>query len=207
MRRWGAVIALVVVLLGACGDDAAEEQAEGTSTTSTTSSTSTTTSSPEAEPFGVTVDEYVARWNDLQAPVLNVAGSTVGELRAEVLEAGLFGGEVGGGVGVYVAGTSPGDGVRYLVVTARGETGSVSSPTRLLAAAASNLFPPTSYQGVVDAFNRDALPALSSVSDGKVVTVGEYVDLHIAVLDGSSLGFVFTRIGSAMPEAVGRLQV
>jgi hypothetical protein len=197
------------ILLGGCGEGSVETSAETLSPASATVTTAATTTAQgganpkSGTPFAASVHDVITQLN-LQLPIL-VDAEVSTKLPVAVLHDGVFGGPVTRSAEIYLQSSanafSP---LRAVTVRVTGASGSVQTPARLLSGVGVSLYALSAE--VADAFRKDALPRLSTITQTRTtITVGTFYDLTVVVLSQSELAFIFTPIGVSPPPGVENL--
>jgi hypothetical protein len=205
---WATVL-LVALLVAACGsdDETAQDESDRTSSSTTTTTAPTTTTTEPVEPFPVTVDEYVERWNSLWVIAVAPPSGTP-DYRLTTTSRGerLFGTELSPDVSFFLVASSPAEQVENVVVKVTGTSGNLTIPARLLASAGANLYELSggaSQNNIVQSFTDNVVPRLNTISHRETtISLASYFDFHVVARSNSELVFVYTRIGDEVPDLV-----
>lgn len=196
----------VLALLAACTGPTVETGSPvpspaASSAATATATTATTTAAPAG--FSASVLDTITALN-MQLPVLH-DGAT--PLPTTVRPGGVFGGKTTPDIAIYLLPqNSAFSKVQVVTVHVAGSGGAFQTPARLLSGVGASLYELSAE--AVEAFHRDALPKLSTITQVRTkVTVGRFYDLTVVLQGSSSLAFVFTPVGvepSVDHETLGR---
>lgn len=190
---------LAAVLLWGCGEEADEAADESTTTTvdaettTTRATTSTTTAAPVE--LDITATQYVGIFN-AQLPMVADDGGV--DLRLDPVTDGVYGGTVDLGTSLLVFADSPAARITSVAVIVDLDATGGQTPAKLVAGASFGL-DNDDPAGVVEAFNAQVVPALTTVTERSQRFELGAVDLLMVVEGDSTLVFAYVAPGGALP--------
>jgi hypothetical protein len=191
-----AIAVLIVGSIASCGGSGSNTSPTSSSATSAHSTTTIT-----APTFEVSANDFITALNP-QLPLV-VDGSA--PLGTDTRGDSVFGGQITSDKGVFIlTDQTLFDHVEAVTVRVKGAGGAFTTPAQLLAAVGASLWRLSA--DALDAFRSDALPRLGTLTQTRTtMTVGTFYVLTAAVVDSSTLDYVFSPIGSAPPAGAERL--